>query len=122
MEVIRLFRCTNQFAYLERDEPRFQGDHVSDPVVSWSGSGMFNDGPDTRLVIAANPEEAKIKMKYFILDNPKGFGFWGKYMREYTEIELMEHFRKAFYQEIDEKNPKLGQHRIKVEEISNIIF
>ena len=25
-------------------------------------------------------------------------------------------------QEIDEKNPKLGQHRIKVEEISNIIF
>lgn len=121
VEMIRLFKCTNQFTYLEHTEPRFQHDPVPALCVSWSGSSMFNDGPDTKFVIAASPEEAKIKMKKFILAYPKGFGFFGRYLRDYTETELIEHFQKSFDQEVDEKNPKLEQHRIVVEEVG-VIF
>ena len=120
MEVTRLFRCTNQFTYLERDEPRFQGDRVSDPAVSWSGSSMFNDGPDTRFVIAANPEEAKAKFKVFIFNYPEGFCFYGKHLGNRTKRDCRDHFLKVFNEKIDEKNPKLGQHRIMVEEVDCI--
>ena len=121
MELTRLFRCTNQFAFLEHNEPQYQGDCVPDPVISWSGPSMFCDGPDTRLVIASTAEEAEIKMKNYILSFPEKFGFLGQYLGSFTTEERRTHFKKAFEQRMDEKNPKLGQHRIKVEEIG-VIF